>query len=153
MAKASAGILMYRCAPTGPEFLLVHSGTPFWRKKDLGAWSIPKGNLLGNEEYITAAKREFTEETGIVIPEQADLIKLNPIKQKSGKTVHVWACKSQNNESFIGSIEFEMEWPPRSGKKTKFPEIDRGEFFSLTKARTKIIAEQFPLITELISML
>lgn len=149
MPKKSAGILMYRHKDSELEIFLVHPGGPFWINKDLNAWSIPKGEFDDNEDAFATAKREFKEETGINI--SGKFIELNPIKQKSGKMIYAWAVKGDIDASAIKSNEFEIEWPPRSGKMKTFPEIDKAEWFSLSDAKKKIIAAQWQLIEELIS--
>jgi predicted NUDIX family NTP pyrophosphohydrolase len=147
MAKKSAGLLIYRQKAKILEVLLVHPGGPFWAKKDEGAWSIPKGELNDNEDPLTAAIREMKEETGITV--SGDFTELQPVKQKSGKWVQAWAIKSELNIDHIKSNEFEMEWPPGSGKKKSFPEIDKAEWFGITLAKKKIIEGQVPLIEQL----
>ena len=147
MNKKSAGILAYREGVSGLEVFLMHPGGPFWKKKDLGAWSIPKGEITDNEDEKEAAKREFEEETGMKI--NADLIPLKPIRQKNGKTVMAWAVNQDIDPSKIVSNLFEIEWPPKSGKHQQFPEMDRAEWFSVSDAREKIIAGQAALIDEL----
>ena len=113
MAKQSAGILVYRLVDERPQFFLVHPGGPFWKNKDAGAWSIPKGEFTAEEEGLIAAKREFLEETGQAI--DGEFILLDPIKLKSGKTVHAWAVEGNVDETNIQSNIFPFEWPPRSG--------------------------------------
>ena len=147
MNKKSAGILAYRKNVSGLEVFLMHPGGPFWKNKDLGAWSIPKGEIADNEDEKEAAKREFEEETGMKI--NADLIPLKPIRQKNGKTVMAWAVNQDIDPSKIVSNLFEIEWPPKSGKHQQFPEMDRAEWFSVSDAREKIIAGQAALIDEL----
>lgn len=143
MAKHSAGILMFRRSST-LEVLLVHPGGPFWAKKDLGAWFIPKGEVNEGEDELAAAKREFHEETGLVASEP--LIPLGSITQKGGKIVTVWAFEGDCDPSKCKSNTFEMEWPPKSGKKQTFPEVDRAEFFAIEEARRKILPSQLPLL-------
>jgi predicted NUDIX family NTP pyrophosphohydrolase len=147
MSKISAGLLMYRRRPEGLEVFLAHPGGPFFRNKDDGAWSIPKGEVDGEEDLLSAAKREFEEETGLV--PTSPLIALSPIKQKSGKTVHAWAFEGDCDPAKIVSNSFELEWPPRSGKRQTFPEIDRAEFFDLATAAVKINPAQAALLDEL----
>ena len=151
MAKKSAGILLYRVHNKNPEVFIVHPGGPFWAKKDDGAWSIPKGEFEDNEEPLTAAKREFEEETGISI--SGEFIELNPIKQKSGKTVYAWAVEGDIDPSKIKSNEFEIEWPPKSGKTKSFPEIDKAAWFNLIEAKKKILESQASLIDQLKNIL
>ncbi len=147
MNKKSAGILAYREGVSGLEVFLMHPGGPFWKNKDLGAWSIPKGEITDNEDEKEAAKREFEEETGMKV--DADLVPLKPIRQKNGKTVMAWAVRQDIDPSKIVSNLFEIEWPPKSGKHQQFPEMDRAEWFSVSDAREKIIAGQAALIDEL----
>lgn len=147
MPKTSAGVLLYRLTKGFPEVFLVHPGGPFFVKKDLGAWSIPKGEMDDQEEPLVAAKREFFEETGIEI--EGTFITLTPIRQKSGKMVLAFAIESNIDAGKIKSNSFEIEWPPRSGNMKTFPEIDRGEWFNLTTAKEKINPAQGALIDEL----
>jgi predicted NUDIX family NTP pyrophosphohydrolase len=147
MPKKSAGILLYRLYSNLPQVLLVHPGGPYWAGKDLGAWSIPKGEFWDDEDAIDAAKREFEEETGMGIA--GDFIELNPVKQKSGKTVYAWAVEGDINPEEIISNTFEIEWPPKSGMKKTFPEIDQALWFTLDEAKIKILEAQMPLINEL----
>jgi predicted NUDIX family NTP pyrophosphohydrolase len=145
--KKSAGILLYRFHNNLTEVLLVHPGGPFWAKKDLGAWSIPKGEFGPEEDPLDAAKRELEEETGIKA--EGYFIELTPVKQKSGKLVYAWALHKDIDPADIRSNSFEMEWPPKSGKKKSFPEIDKASWFNTDEARSKIIDGQAPLINEL----
>lgn len=147
MSKKSAGILVYRIARKELQVLLVHPGGPFWSKKDLGAWSIPKGEIDDGEEPFTAAVREIKEETGLTV--EGNFIELPPIRQKSGKQVFAWAIEQDVELSSIKSNEFEMEWPPKSGKKKYFPEIDKAAWFEIAEAKTKILEAQIPFIEEL----
>src|ERR1041385_3728553 len=147
MAKISAGLVMYRVRDGQIEVLLVHPGGPFWRNKDEGAWSIPKGEIDEGEEPLTAAKREFAEETAV--QPAGPFVELGSIKQKSGKLVHAWAFEGDLDPGQIKSNTFSMEWPPRSGKMAEFPEIDRAEFFDMEQARKKINPAQIPLIQKL----
>ncbi|MCD6193319.1 MAG: NUDIX domain-containing protein [Candidatus Aminicenantes bacterium] len=151
MKKKSAGILLYRLKNKFFEVFLVHPGGPFWTKKDFGAWSIPKGEFTEDENPLDAAKREFQEELGINFT--GELIPLTPIKQKSGKIVYAWASEGDIDPNQIKSNTFEIEWPPKSGKKQEFPEIDKGEWFNISDAKRKIIPSQLALIDELISKL
>ncbi len=154
MPKKSAGILWYRFQNNSAEVFLVHPGGPFWTKKDLGTWSIPKGEFGENEDPLTAAKREMQEETGIDANLHAsEYIELDPVRQKSGKVVFVWAAQGDFDPSSIDSNSFEMEWPPKSGKTKSFPEVDRAEWFGLTIAKEKIVAGQAPLIAQLETLL
>ena len=151
MLKMSAGILLFRFINEYPEILLFHPGGPYWAKKDAGVWSIPKGLLNENEEPIQAAERELKEETGIDI--KGDLIKLTPIKQKNNKIVFAWALEQDFNPPDMKSNFFEMEWPPHSGEKKQFPEMDKGSWFTLEEAKVKILAAQLPFIAELEKMI
>jgi predicted NUDIX family NTP pyrophosphohydrolase len=145
--KVSAGLLMYRLSEGLLEFLLVHPGGPFWKNKDAGAWTIPKGEPLPGEELLAAAKREFHEELGLT-PE-GRFIELTPITQKGGKLVHAWAFEGDCDPSRISSNSFTMEWPPHSGRISAFPEVDRAAFFNLPEARKKINSAQVALLEEL----
>jgi predicted NUDIX family NTP pyrophosphohydrolase len=147
MSKKSAGILLYRLNNKTLEVFLVHPGGPFWKNKDEGAWSIPKGEFDENEEPLAAAIREMKEETGVIV--KGDFIELTPIKQKSGKLVYAFAKEHDLDPSKIKSNEFEMEWPPKSGKKKMFPEIDKAEWFDLKAAKEKINPGQISLLEEL----
>ena len=151
MAKLSAGLLLYRRRGGALELFLVHPGGPFWAKKDAGAWSIPKGETDPEEDHLAAARREFAEETGL----QADgrFLPLTPIRQSGGKIVHAFALEGDFDPSTIQSNSFEIEWPPRSGRKRSFPEIDRAAWFSLDEARQKINPAQRALLDELQAML
>jgi len=147
MSKKSAGIVLYRIKNRMLEVLLVHPGGPFWAKKDEHAWSIPKGEFDEGEDPLEAAKREVQEETGMKV--EGKFIELTPVKQKSGKMVLAWAIKGDFDPATIRSNEFEMEWPPRSGKKKKFPEVDKAEWFAIEEAEQKIVGGQIPLLKEL----
>ncbi len=149
--KKSAGILLFRKINTAIEVLLVHPGGPFWKSKDLGSWSIPKGEFSDEETALNAAKREFKEETGITIKEE--LLPLSPVKQKSGKLIYAWAAEKNIDAAAIKSNQFEMEWPPKSGQLKHFPEIDKGQWFSPEEAMQKINSAQALLITELQQLL
>jgi predicted NUDIX family NTP pyrophosphohydrolase len=146
MPSKSAGIIAYR-KRRQLEILLVHPGGPFWRNKDLGAWSIPKGEYADDEDAETAARREFAEELGI--EPSVPLIALGEVKQRGGKMVTAFAAQLDIDVSGIRSNTFEMEWPPRSGKRQVFPEVDRAEWFTLEAAREKINAGQCPLLDRL----
>ncbi|HEY0680135.1 MAG TPA: NUDIX domain-containing protein [Chitinophagaceae bacterium] len=149
--KLSAGILVYRIVNNQLEFLLVHPGGPFWSKKDLGVWSIPKGEYEEGEDPLQAARREFLEETGQEI--NGSFIPLSPIKLKSGKIVHAWVVQGAVDAAAIISNTFEMEWPPRSGKMTAFPEVDRAEWFDVVTAKEKINEKQVALIEEAVKII
>jgi predicted NUDIX family NTP pyrophosphohydrolase len=150
MAKQSAGILLYRKAG-GLQVFLVHPGGPFYVNKDGGAWSIPKGEFLDDEDPLVAAKREFLEETGQAIG--GDFIALPLIQQKGGKKVYAWAVEGDIDPEKIISNTFEMEWPPKSGKMKSFPEIDKAGWFSIEEARLKMIVAQVSLIDNLAALL
>jgi predicted NUDIX family NTP pyrophosphohydrolase len=140
-AERSAGILVYKRAADQLEVLLVHPGGPFWKNKDEGAWSIPKGEPGEGEELLTAAKREVHEEIGF--ESRATPIDLGSVKQKGGKTVYAWAIEVEPNTRISPvSNTFEIEWPPHSGKMQAFPEIDRAEFFMAAVAERKINPSQ-----------
>ena len=147
-AKTSAGILLYRFTRNGPEVFLVHPGGPFWAKRDLGAWSVPKGEVDGDEDLLEAAKREFNEETSQRV--DGDFIELAPVRQPRGKVVRAWAVEGEIDAASIASNTFAVEWPPKSGKMRDFPEIDRAEWFALAEAREKILPGQRPLLDQLI---
>ena len=152
MPKKSAGLLLYRQdADSGTEVLLLHPDGPFWRNKDEGAWTIPKGEF-DDEDALEAAKREFKEETGSEPPD-GQYIPLTPIKQKNGTIVHAWAVAGDFDPATLKSNEFETEWPPKSGRMQKFPEIDRAEWFAPDVAKKKVLTGQGELITELLSIL
>ncbi|MDB5292580.1 MAG: Phosphohydrolase [Phycisphaerales bacterium] len=151
MPQLSAGLLMYRIRQGKPGVLLVHPGGPFWRNKDEGAWTIPKGEVAAGEELLDAARREFREETGFTAA--GEFIALNPVKQKAGKVVHAWAVEGDIDTAAIESNTFTMEWPPRSGKRVEFPEVDRAEFFDLATARKKMNPAQAAFLDELEQLL
>lgn len=150
MARISAGLLMYRIHDGELQMLLAHPGGLFFKNKDDGAWSIPKGEIEPGEDLLQAAKREFKEETGIT--PTGPFTVLTPIKQKGGKIVHAWAFKGDCDPSAITSNTFTTEWPPKSGRQMEFPEIDRADFFDIAAARRKIKAGQEALIDELEGM-
>jgi predicted NUDIX family NTP pyrophosphohydrolase len=147
MAKQSAGLLIYRFRHGTLEVFLVHPGGPYWARKDAGSWSIPKGELGPEEDALEAAKREFEEETGFQAT--GPFIPLSSLKQPGGKLVHAWAAPGDFPAAAIKSNLFTLEWPPRSGKKQDFPEIDRAEWFSLDEAREKILKGQADFLTQL----
>jgi len=151
MAKKSAGLLLFRRRGTDVEMLLVHPGGPLWAKKDDGAWSIPKGELDSDEEPLAAAVRECQEELGV--PVSGEFLPLVSLKQPGGKLVLAWAVEADFDPQRLNSNTFEMEWPPRSGKRHEFPEIDRARWFSPDVARQKILKGQAPLIDELLTLL
>jgi predicted NUDIX family NTP pyrophosphohydrolase len=148
-AKRSAGILLHRRSGGGAiEVLLVHPGGPFWAKKDLGAWSIPKGEYENGEDGRAAAVREFEEELGSPAVE-GELVELGEVRQKSGKVVTAWALEGDIDADTVTSNTFEMEWPPRSGRTREFPEVDRAAWFGLDEARERILPAQAPLLDRL----
>jgi len=147
MGKISAGILLYKLENNQLLFFLVHPGGPFFRRKDEGWWTIPKGEPQENEEPFENALREFEEETGY--RPSGDFIKLMPVTQKGGKKVECWAVKGDLDPETIVCNTFEMEWPPRSGKFQHFPEIDKAAWFDLEQAQVKINERQFALLEEL----
>lgn len=142
---------MYRTEDDELEFLLVHPGGPYFAKKDEGVWSIPKGEPDTNEDLLVTAQREFQEETSV--DPTGPFIPLKPIKQKGGKIVHAWAFEGDCDPSAIKSNNFKMEWPPKSGQQTEFPEVDRAEFFDVEVAKQKINPAQIGLLDELIQTL
>ncbi len=148
MPKQSAGILLYKKMDNQLQIFLVHPGGPFFKNKDDGAWSIPKGEFLNDEDPLVAAKREFYEETGQQVTD-GKFLKLNPVKLKSGKTVHAWAIEGDIDHQTITSNLFEMEWPPKSGKMASFAEVDRAAWFEPTVAKVKINSAQIAFIDEL----
>jgi len=147
MPKVSAGLLMYRVRNSELEFLLVHPGGPFWKGKDSGAWTIPKGEIQPGEDPLIAAKREFEEELGF--KPQGQFIELTPIKQKGGKVVRAWAFEGDCDPAQTRSNTFTLEWPPRSGRVSTFPEADQAGFFNLKQAMEKINPAQADFLTEL----
>ncbi|ANE49795.1 NUDIX domain-containing protein [Flavisolibacter tropicus] len=146
--RKSAGILLYRKEKSKIEVLLVHPGGPFWAQKDLGVWSIPKGEYNENEDPLLAAVREVEEETGY--RPQGPFLPLAPIKQKAGKQVMAWAAEGDLNPETIKSNTFKLQWPPNSGKWITIPEVDKAGWFSPAVAKQKIIPTQIPLIVELL---
>jgi predicted NUDIX family NTP pyrophosphohydrolase len=151
MPKQSAGVLLFRRRAGELEVFLVHPGGPFWAKKDLGAWSIPKGEYEPDEDPLAAARREFAEEIGIL--PAGDFVTLSPVRQRSGKIVRAFAIEGDLDPKTITSNTFVVEWPPRSGKRREFPEIDRAGWFPLEAAKEKLISGQVRLVEELASLL
>jgi len=147
MPKRSAGLLMYRFREGVPEVFLVHPGGPFWEKKDLGAWSLPKGEYNPEEDALAAARREFTEETGL--PAAGEFIPLTPLKQPSGKLIAAWAFQGDCDPEAVQSNTFTLECPPRSGRYQEFPEIDRAGWFTIEEAKVKITKGQAGFLAEL----
>jgi predicted NUDIX family NTP pyrophosphohydrolase len=148
MGKQSAGILLYRKNEAQLQVFLVHPGGPFFKNKDLGSWSVPKGEFLDGEDPLIAAKREFLEETGR--PIDGSFMPLNPVTLKSGKVVYTWAVEGDIDHETILSNLFEIEWPPKSGKKQSFPEIDRAGWFDIETAKLKINIGQAGILENLI---
>jgi len=146
--RTSAGILLWRRRNNRLEVLLAHIGGPHWVHKDLGHWTIPKGEVEEGEELVAVARREFAEETGHELPDTS-LIELGEIRQKSGKLVLAWAARGDLDAATAVSNTYQMEWPPRSGRVETFPEIDRVEWFKLNKARRKLKAAQVPFLDRL----
>jgi predicted NUDIX family NTP pyrophosphohydrolase len=151
MKKQSAGVLLFRGSKADLEVFLVHPGGPFWTNKDSGSWSIPKGEYFDDEDPLSAAKREFAEETSIII--DGDFIPLGTVKQAGGKVVKAWALNRDLDPTALRSNAFTLEWPPRSGKVQEFPEVDSGSWFSLAVARQKIVKAQSEFLTRLFDQL
>jgi predicted NUDIX family NTP pyrophosphohydrolase len=149
--KTSAAILLYRRRQDEVEVLLVHPGGPFWARKDLGAWSLPKGEVAPDEAAVETARREFLEETGMAI--DGRFTKLEPVKQKGGKTVLAWAVEGDFDPSRLRSNTFSMEWPPKSGRVQAFPEVDRAEWFPVAEARNRILEAQADFLDQLVRLL
>ena len=147
MPRVSAGLLMYRIHDGMLQVLLAHPGGPFFKNKDDGSWTIPKGEIEPGEDMLEAAKREFEEETGVT--PAGPFIPLTPITQKGGKIVRAWAFQGDCDPSALVSNTFTMEWPPKSGRRMAFPEMDRAGFFDASAARRKIKAAQMALVEEL----
>ena len=151
MAKQSAGLLMYRSRQGQLEVFLVHPGGPFWAKKDLGSWSISKGEYAAGEPALEAAKREFQEETGFLA--EGDFLSLGQVQQAGGKVVSAWAFEGDCDPSQLISNRCEIEWPPRSGRKMEIAEVDRGDWFSIADARERILKSQTPFLERLCQLL
>jgi predicted NUDIX family NTP pyrophosphohydrolase len=145
MPRLSSGLLLFRRREGRLEVLLVHPGGPFWRRRDAGGWSLPKGEHEPNEDSLSAARREFAEELGLP-PPAGETIELGAVKQPSGKLIHAWALAADIDVSQIQSNSFELEWPRGSGELRRFPEVDRAAWFDLATAREKLIAGQRPLL-------
>jgi predicted NUDIX family NTP pyrophosphohydrolase len=153
MARRSAGILLYRRRDDGGvEVLLVHPGGPLWARRDTGAWSIPKGEYGEGEDPVAVALREFEEETGQRLP-QGDLVALGEVRQRGGKVVTAWAAPGDLDPAAVTSNTFTMEWPPRSGTRREFPEVDRAGWFDPATARDKLLAAQAELVDRLLAAL
>lgn len=148
--STSAGLLLYR-RRAGLEVLLVHPGGPFWANKDAGAWSIPKGLIGEGEAALTAARREFAEETGLELDGRFHA--LAPVTQRGGKVVHAWAIEGDCDPADLRSNLVTLEWPPRSGRLQQFPEVDRAAWFPIAEARIRVLAAQVPLLDELAAIL
>jgi predicted NUDIX family NTP pyrophosphohydrolase len=149
--QRSAGILLYRHGDRGTEVLLGHPGGPYWARKDAGAWMVPKGALEAGEKPLEAALREFAEEVGPVPP--GDPVPLRTVRQNGGKLVEVFALQGEFDPSTLVSAEFELEWPPKSGKMRRYPELDRVEWMGMEEARARILASQLPLLDALTALL
>lgn len=146
--KQSAGLLLYRYSNQMLEVLLVHPGGPFWKNKEAGAWSVPKGEFDATEDGLAAAIREAKEETGCLF--SGNFRPLSPIKQKNGKTVYAWALQADFDTATLTSNTFPLEWPPKSGKIIEVPEVDRAEWFNSEEAKEKINSAQRALIEQLV---
>jgi predicted NUDIX family NTP pyrophosphohydrolase len=151
MAKQAAGILLFRRGAAGAEVLLAHPGGPLWARKDLGAWTLPKGQFNEGEQPLDAAKREFEEEMGSA--PAGEFQPLGTLKQPSGKVIHAWAVESDFDPASVKSNLFSLEWPPRSGRFAEFPEVDRAAWFSIPEARRKILKGQAPFLDRLLALL
>ena len=152
MPKVSAGILLFKHEASQLRVFLVHPGGPLWKSKGDGAWSIPKGEYGAGEDPLAAAKREYEEELGAAPPE-GDYLALGDVRQAGGKTVSAWAVEGDFDPAALKSNTVEIEWPPKSRKRVSFPEVDRGEWFSLAEARAKILAGQLPFLHRLQDLL
>jgi predicted NUDIX family NTP pyrophosphohydrolase len=152
MARRSAGILLYRRREQAVEVLLVHPGGPLWARRDAGAWSIPKGEYGEGEDPLAVALREFEEETGRRLPAE-DLVALGEVRQRGGKVVSAWAAPGDLDPEAITSNTFTLEWPPRSGVRREFPEVDRAGWFDPATAREKLLAAQAELVDRLLAVL
>lgn len=146
--RTSAGILVWRRTGGGVEVLLGHMGGPYWARRDDGAWTIPKGEYEPDEDPLTAAAREFTEETGLPVP-AGRLVELGDVRQSGGKLVRAWAVEGDVDAAAARSNTFELEWPPRSGRTRRFPELDRFAWFDVATARAKILTAQAQLLDRL----
>ena len=151
MPKHAAGILLYRQSPRGLEVLLAHPGGPLWARKDVGAWTIPKGQFGPEESALDAARREFEEEMGS--PARGQFVELGSIRQPSGKIVHAFTAESDFDVKQVKSNQFTLEWPPRSGRTGQYPEVDRAEWFSIEEARKRILKGQEPFLDRLLALL
>lgn len=151
MRKRSAGVLMYKYEAGDLLVLLVHPGGPFWKNRDEGVWSIPKGEFEESEEPLAAARREFTEELGSV--PTGEFVPLGEVRQRSGKVVTAFAVRGDFDPDKLRSLEFEIEWPPKSGRRQSFPEVDRAQWFDLGAARRKILPAQAEFLDRLLALL
>ena len=151
MAKRSAGLLLYRRRDGSAEVFLVHPGGPFWAKKDLGAWSLAKGEYAEGEDPLSAARREFEEETGFPAPQTC--LALGEVKQAGGKVVSAWAAEGDCDPDKLVSNQCQVEWPPRSGRMIDIPEVDRAAWFSIDEARERILKSQQPFLDRLVELL
>ncbi|HBZ70123.1 MAG TPA: NUDIX hydrolase [Deltaproteobacteria bacterium] len=147
MPKTSAGLLLYRYTASGLEVLLVHPGGPFWAHKDLGSWSIPKGEVIEGEDLLAAAQREFKEETGFTA--EGPTIPLGYVRQSGGKIVHAWAVRGDVDPSQLHSNIFEIEWPRGSRQTRRFPEVDTAAWFKLAEARRRLVSAQVAFLDAL----
>lgn len=147
MPKTSAGLLVYRLRANQLEVFLVHPGGPFWAKKDAGAWTVPKGEFTLDEDPLAAARRDFTEETGYTVT--GPFAALGTVRQAGGKVIHGFTAQADLDAAKIVSNRFQLEWPPRSGRQQKFPEVDRAAWFDLDEAAQKINASQAEFLTRL----
>ncbi len=152
MPVRSAGLLLFRRSAAGFEVLVVHPGGPFWARKDLGAWSLPKGEYDDDEDPAVCARREFAEELGTAPPD-GELLDLGEVRLKSGKVVVAWAVEGDLDTAEIVSNTFETEWPPRSGRRQSFPEVDRAEWFGPDEARAKLNPAQAEFVDRLEALL
>jgi predicted NUDIX family NTP pyrophosphohydrolase len=148
--KTSAGLLVYRRHRGELQVLLVHPGGPFWANRDAGAWSIPKGEVDSAELLLEAARREFQEETGFSAA--GEFLPLTPLRQRSGKVIHAWAVPGDCDPALLRSNTFSLEWPPRSGERREFPEVDRAAWFSISEALRQIVPGQAGLLRELAAL-
>jgi predicted NUDIX family NTP pyrophosphohydrolase len=148
--QVSYGLLMFVRESAGISVLLVHPGGPYWRNKDDGAWSIPKGLANDAEDGLAAAQREFYEETGLT--PRGPFTALTPVKQKGGKLVHCWAFEGERAPIALGTSTFELEWPPRSGKRVRFPEVDHAALFTLEQARKKLLSSQIGFLDQVAAL-
>jgi predicted NUDIX family NTP pyrophosphohydrolase len=151
LPKQAAGILLYRRSSRGLEVLLAHPGGPLWARKDFGAWTLPKGQFTDAERPLDAAKREFEEELGS--PPAGEFITIGSIKQPSGKVVHAFVAESDFDCSTVQSNLFSLEWPPKSGQRAQFPEVDRAAWFTIDEARQKLLKGQQPFLDRLLALL